>query len=531
MNTLLVNPKSPPAFGTWSKTFALSGARALTPPLGLLTVAALLPQEWAFRLIDLNARPIRPEDWNWAHQVLITGMIIQRKSLLALIRSAKRLGKRVVVGGPLATSLPDEIVDAGADFVIRGEGESAVPQWLAALAEGCTGGVFGETDKPDLTRSPIPRFDLVNFRDYVSLGIQTCRGCPFDCEFCDIVNLFGRRPRHKTPGQVTAELDALYRLGWRGDIFINDDNFIGNKDRARAILQGLVLWSKSRGEPFTFSTQVSVNLGQDLAMIDLMTEANFVTVLVGIETPDEQVLQRAHKMQNVAIPLLESIRTMKVNGLTVLGTFILGLDGEKPGAGDRIVRFIEQSDIPVAMINTLQAVPNTRLWERLRREGRLLEDRTSGGTIFDRPNFIPSRPESEIIREYVEAWGAAYDPSRFLARTYRYFVAMRPTRSALAKARGDSSFNEPAQASFLARKQLRNAMGALRFFWRQGFRSGHRRRFWRQVAAMRRRNPSRIVAYLRTCALGEDMFGLREEIRRLAEIEVAAGELDTSIHG
>jgi len=516
MNTLLLNPESPLSFGTWGKTFGMSGARALTPPLGLLTVAALLPREWCFRLVDLNARRIRMEDWDWADQVLITGMIVQRESLLELIRTAKRRGKRVVVGGPLATSTPEPIIQAGADFVIRGEGESAVPPWLAALQEGCTRGAFEETDKPDLTSSPVPRFDLVDFDDYVSLGIQTCRGCPFDCEFCDIVNLFGRIPRHKSPDQVIAELEMLYRLGWRGDVFINDDNFIASRHRARALLQQLTPWHKAHGEPFVFSTQVSVNLGQDVEMIDLMTEANFVTVLVGIETPDEDVLERVGKNQNVRYSLLESVRTLNLNGLTVLGTFILGLDGEKTGTGRHIADFIEESNMPVAMINTLQAVPNTRLWERLRQEGRLLENRTSGGTILDRPNFIPSRPESEIMREYLDAWNTVYEPSRFLRRTYRYFSAMRPTRRALAERRGDAPTDEPCRASIPARQRCRAMVGACRFFWWQGLKPPYRGQFWRQAAAMWRRNPSRLVAYLRTCALGENMFSLRDEIHRLA---------------
>ena len=290
--------------------------------------------------------------------------------------------------------------------------------------------------KPDLTTSPIPRFDLLRLDDYVTVTIQTSRGCPFDCEFCDVVNLFGRIPRYKRPKQVMAELETLHRLGARGSVFICDDNFIGSKKHAQAFLAELTPWLRSRGEPFTFLTQASVNLGQDPEMIDLMTAANLREVFIGIESPDEKVLQTSHKYHNIKNPLIESLYNLKKNGMGVIGSFIIGLDGETTGAGERICAFVEQTDIPVTMLGVLQAAPHTSLWHRLEKEGRLRRDVGDDAGTFSALNYEPDRPEAEIMREYVEAWDYLYEPSRFLARAYRYFLAMRPARRAQAVAAG-----------------------------------------------------------------------------------------------
>ena len=339
MRALLLNPNLPRSLATLEASCKVSGFPALSPPLGLLTVAALLPQEWEFRLVDLNARHLTEADWDWADLVLISGMIIQKAGVLSLVRQAKQRGKTSVVGGPYATSLSHEVLDAGADFLVRGEGELAIPYFLAALEDNQPGGVFQEDRKPEINESPVPRFDLVNLEDYLSMGIQTSRGCPFNCEFCDVINLYGRVPRHKTPDQVLRELETLYRLGWRREVFICDDNFIGNKDQARAILQQLIPWSKNHGEPFAFWTQTSVNLGQDVPLIDLLTEANFSHVLLGVETPETDLLKQAGKYQNLQNPLAESLGNINAHGLSMLASFIIGFDGEKTGTGDRICEF------------------------------------------------------------------------------------------------------------------------------------------------------------------------------------------------
>lgn len=253
MRALLVCPEFPLSFWSFRKAVRFRGNKTTNPPLGLLTVAALLPREWELRLADLNARRLMDDDWQWADLILISAMYIQREGLLALVREAKRRGKTVVAGGPHPTSLPEAALEAGCDFVVRGEGENTIPLLLEAMKNGKTG-IVENHERPDLTTSPIPRFDLLRLDDYDTMTIQTSRGCPFDCEFCDVVSLFGRKPRYKTPQQVIAELEFLYRLGARGAVFFCDDNFIGSKPHARALLQELTPWLKSRGEPFTFLT-------------------------------------------------------------------------------------------------------------------------------------------------------------------------------------------------------------------------------------------------------------------------------------
>jgi radical SAM superfamily enzyme YgiQ (UPF0313 family) len=527
MRALLVFPEFPLSFWSFRKAIRLKGAKAGYPPLGLLTVAALLPPDWQVRLADLNVRRLTETDWQWADLIMISAMYIQREGLLALVRQAKARGKIVIAGGPYPTSLPAAALEAGCDFVVRGEAENTMPLLLAAMRRGAAG-VIESPEKPDLTASPIPRFDLVRLGDYDSLAIQTTRGCPFDCEFCEVVNFFGRKPRHKTPKQVIAELEALYRLGAAGDVFIVDDNFIGDKAHARALLRELTPWLEKRRSPFTFITQVSVNLGQDVALIDLMTANNLGRVFVGIESPDEQVLAGCHKYHNLKNPLVESIDNLKQNGMTVVGSFILGLDGETPGAGARICSFLEQTGIPISMLGILQAPPHTRLWHRLKREGRLRGDEGPGGGTFAGPNFTPDRPEAEILQEYIDAWDYLYEPSRFLARAYRYYLGMRPTRLALATAKGaprpkDSLPGRPQ--TWLSK--FRDLRAFLTILWWQGIRPPYRRQFWAQLLGLRKNNPSRFIDYITACAMGEDLFLLRrtvgQEIRAVMQARDCRG--------
>lgn len=513
MRALLVCPEFPLSFWSFRKSCRLRGNKTVNPPLGLLTVAALLPTEWELRLADLNTRSLTEEDWQWADLVLISAMYIQRAGLLALVREAKRRGKTVVAGGPHPTSLPEAVLEAGCDFVVRGEGENTIPLLLEAMRLGKTG-IIENHEKPDLTTSPIPRFDLLRLDDYVAFSIQTSRGCPFDCEFCDVVNLFGRTPRHKTPKQVIAELETLHRLGVRGSVFICDDNFIGSKKHARALLQELTPWLRSRDEPFRFLTQASVNLGQDPEMIDLMTAANLGEVFIGIESPDEKVLETSHKYHNIKNPLLESLRTLKQNGMEVIGSFIIGLDGEKSGAGERICTFIEQTDIPVTMLGILQAAPHTSLWHRLEREGRLRQDVGDDLGTFSALNYEPDRPEAEIMQEYVDAWDYLYEPSRYLARAYRYYLAMRPARRNPAMAAGGPPRRDHVPHQGMTwRRKLNVIRSFFKIFWWQGVRPSYRRQFWTQLFGMWRQNPTRFKQYFVTCVEGGDLFDMRKMVR------------------
>lgn len=522
MRVLLINPEFPESFWTFKESCKMSGRKTFSTPLGLITAAALLPPEWEMRLVDLNARRLTEEDWNHAEMVMVTGMIVQRDNMVRIIREAKERGKTVAAGGPYVTSVPDDVLDAGCDFLVKGEGEITILPFVDAIKEGKTHGIFEAESRPVMSISPIPRFDLLHLEDYAMIGVQTSRGCPFDCEFCDIVNLYGRLPRYKTPPQVIAELDALFNLGWRGPVMIVDDNFIGGKKHARAILRELIPWSKQRGGPFAFSTQTSVNLGQDLETIDLMTEANFGNVLIGIESPDHNVLALSRKFQNIRNPMVESLDNINRNGLTVTASFIVGFDEEKKGAGERICGLVESTSIPMAYINPLRPLPNTSLWDRLKREGRLLEvpTQTQPDIIEDclgRLNYIPTRPEFEIMEEYVEALERLYKPEKYLARAYRYMLAMRPTRRALGTENPENWGAPHKVAKVPLSVQFHELTAFFRLIWRQGIVAPYRLQFWKQLIGILRHNPSRARKYLLMCALGENIFGLAEIERSRVE--------------
>jgi radical SAM superfamily enzyme YgiQ (UPF0313 family) len=508
MNVLLINPACPASFWSMRETIRIMGFKTLMPPLGLLTIAALLPREWELRLVDLNVRRLRDDDWTRADVVMISAMLVQRDGMLALIREAKRRGKTVVVGGPYPTSVPSEVLDAGCDFLVKGEAEELMPQLLAALRDD-RGGVFECTRKPALSESPVPRFDLLELGAYNSLSIQTSRGCPFECEFCDVISLYGRAPRYKQPQQVLAELEAILSLGWRGEIFVADDNFIGNKSHTRALLNELIPWSRDHGEPFGYITQTSINLGQEPELMDLMTAANFGFVFVGVESPDAAVLTQAHKHQNLIQPLVASLRNINRNGLTVIGSFIIGFDHESPGAGGRIQALVEAADVPVVMLNLLRAPPNTALWNRLRQEGRL-RDMVSDEMSETRMNFVPGRPEAEILSEYATAWESLCDPRRFYERARRCVLAMRPTRRALGAA------DRPSVSKPRARWKQELAV-LLRLIW-----SAQRRLpgFWRLVLDVYRRNPSRLVRFFVLCGYGENLFPLSKQLSQQARAQL-----------
>jgi radical SAM superfamily enzyme YgiQ (UPF0313 family) len=511
MRVLLINPEFPSSFWSLSESCELLGRKTLMAPLGLLTLAALLPRDWELRLADLNTRQLRPDDWGWAEMVMLSGMIVQRDGLLSLIREAKEKGKPVVVGGPFATSVPQEILEAGADFLVLGEGENTVPLWLAALRRGETHGVLRHDSRPDMTLSPVPRFDLLNLDDYILMGIQTSRGCPFNCEFCDIVNLYGRKPRYKSAAQVLAELETLYDLGWRREVFICDDNFIGSQTRARAILDKLIPWMQSHGEPFSFWTQTSANLGHNLALVDLLTAANFSNVFIGVESPDEAVLAGNRKYQNLKNPLGESLTNISNNGLGVVPSFIMGFDQETAGAGDRICAFVEQNNLPTVMLNLLQALPNTALWHRLKQENRLLDTTISADIVEASFNFLPTRPVDEITAEFKRTVDCLYEPRKYLARTYRHILAMRPTRAATA-GKSQSRVNDNPNGRRSLWGQRNQLATLLKLVWRQGVVANYRGQFWRQLLGIYRQNPSRLHKYLERCGMGENLFQIRASL-------------------
>ena len=347
-------------------------------------------------------------------------MLVQKEDFQALIRKAFQMGKSVAVGGPYPTSVPQDALEVGAHFLILDEGELTVPLFLEALHQGETQGIFRSIEKPDVTQSPLPRFDLLQQDAYLMMAIQFSRGCPSNCEFCDIISLYGRKSRTEEPSQALTELQALYDSGWRGSLFIVDDNFIGNQCNVKRFLRELILWMVQHHYPFSFITEASVNLAEDDELLQLMSEAGFYAVFLGIETPDQDSLQVTRKLQNTRHPLVEACQKINKAGMLIYAGFILGFDGEQSGAGDRIQAFVEQTSIPQPMLGILQALPNAALWERLKKEQRLMEGNSyPTGNQNTLMNFIPTRPVSELAREYVEGFWQMYEPQKYLRRCLR----------------------------------------------------------------------------------------------------------------
>lgn len=508
MRVLLLYPLFPQSFWSFDKALELIGRKVSLPPLGMITVAAILPQTWEFRLVDRNVQYETEADWYWADLVIISGMIVQKPDMIYLIEQAKRRGKMVAVGGPYVTSVPEAALAAGADFLVLDEGEITLPMLVEALAAGKTSGVLRapEGERPDVTGTPIPRYDLLNLGAYNEMSVQFSRGCPFQCEFCDIIVLYGRKPRTKDPAQLIAELQRLYDLGWRRSVFMVDDNFIGNKRNVKLMLRELGSWMVEHKYPFRLSTEASIDLAQDLELMELMIQANFASVFVGIETPDTDILALTQKFQNTRDSLLESVETINRAGLGVMAGFILGFDNEKPGAGQRIINFVESTAIPKAMFGLLQALPNTALWKRLEAEGRLLDSaKDIQGHQMSLTNFVPTRPIEELAREYLSCFWELYEPSRYLARVYRHSMRIKPVPHAIP-------------FRMLEWVELR---AVLTIFWRQGVKRSTRVQFWRQLIGIVRHDPKVIVSYLSSCALLEHFLQYRTIVRDELEGQLA----------
>ncbi|MFH0782110.1 MAG: B12-binding domain-containing radical SAM protein [Pseudomonadota bacterium] len=518
MKALLIYPELPLSFWSFPQAIRFMGAKAMYPPLGLLTVAAFLPEAWDIRVVDLNVRKLKESDWEWSDIILVSGMIVQRTGLDKIIKEARNRSKLTVAGGPYPTLTPDELLANGCDFVVRGEVENTIDTLLACIKSGKSGQIIETNEKPDLSTSRLPRYDLVDLNNYYNFLVQTTRGCLFSCEFCDIAGLYGKLPRSKSPDLVVAELEQLYQLGARGTILFADDNFIANANNAKAICRKITEWNKQHQEPYGFQTQASINLGQNLEMIDLMTAANFGDIFIGVESPDEAILTANKKYHNITNPLLQSIENIKTNGLSIIGSFIIGFDNERKGAGKRICDFVDQTNIPIIMPNILTAPPGTNLWQRLIQEGRLATEATarlSGETNFCLPNFIPTRPLEEIMEEYIEMWEYLYTPSRFFDRTYRFCLAVRPTRRAMAMSKGEfPTHNIFPKARKPPKKQLGEILIFLHHIWAYGVLSSCRVQFWKQLIGMQRHNPSRVNKYIIHCITGEELIQKQKTIRQ-----------------
>jgi radical SAM superfamily enzyme YgiQ (UPF0313 family) len=418
MNALLVYPRFPITYWGFQYGLRLIGKRASLPPLGLLTVAALLPSHWHVRLVDLNVDALNDDDLHWANIVLTGGLLIQAESMQEVIARAVAFQLPVAVGGPAPTASPDLFGDA--NVVFQGEAEGRIDELVQALAQRSSSQLVLEAPRsfPDITSVPVPRFDLLDLPKYASLSIQYSRGCPFQCEFCDVIEMFGRKPRVKTPEQVVEELEAIHRLGYRGTLFFVDDNFIGNKSAVKHLLPIVREWQRGRGRPFEFYTEASINLANDAQLLNDMVGAGFSSVFVGIETPSKKALEQTGKLQNLRVDLSEAVDRITRAGLQVMGGFIVGFDtdGEEAFALQR--EFLARQPIPLAMVGILTALSGTALWRRLEAEGRLRE--RSNGDQFCRPNFVPIMEERALLRGYTELMKWLYSPRAYYRRCEAY---------------------------------------------------------------------------------------------------------------
>ena len=393
--------------------------------MGLLTVAAMLPEEWELRLADMNVRKLRDKDILWADYVFVSAMIVQAGSVRKVLERCKSLGRKTVAGGPLFTTGHEEYTGVVDHFVLN-EAEETLPAFLSDLKKGTPARMYTSAEWADLDTSPVPRRDLIKSRDYGAMNIQYSRGCPFDCEFCNITSLFGRVPRTKTKEQLIAELDSIHALGWKGCVFIVDDNFIGNKVKLkREILPAMIEWMVRNNYPFAFTTEASINLADDDELMGLMVQAGFDTVFVGIESPNEDSLDECGKRANKGRDMIASIRKMQQFGLEVQGGFIVGFDNDPPDIFDRMISFIQDSSVVTAMVGMLNALPSTKLYNRLAKEGRLLKRASGNNTDFS-INFIPSMDYDRLLVGYKRVMQNIYSPQQYYKRVRTFLQNYRP---------------------------------------------------------------------------------------------------------
>jgi radical SAM superfamily enzyme YgiQ (UPF0313 family) len=457
----MVWPSFPASFWSLGEVMQIVPERSLVPPLGLITVAALCPAHWEIRLVDLAFQVLRDEDILWADLVMVSAMAVQRKSVRLILERASKLNRRTMIGGPYASSDPDALLPL-ADHVVVGEPDEMFPQIALDLERGSARRLYSIAKKPDVSRTPVPRFDLLALNKYTFMSVQFSRGCPFTCEFCDIITIYGRHPRTKSPAQLTRELDSLLQLGWRKDVFVVDDNFIGNHKAALELVHELELWQRRNRYPFGFFTEASIDLASRPALLDAMVKANFCRVFIGIESPSAESLKETKKFQNLRRDLLDSIRLIQQHGLWVMAGFIVGFDSDPLDIFDRQIEFVQRAAIPWAMTGILQAPPTTPLYERMKKEGRLLENKPEPSN-FEPPNFRTVLPLPELLDGTKRMLLALYDPHRFYQRVLDSLERWQPRLE--------------QKASAISLRYLLSVLP--KSVWKQGVLSRYRGDYWR----------------------------------------------------
>ena len=423
LKALLVYPQYPDTFWSYKYVLRFISKKTAFPPLGLLTVASLLPSDWEKKLVDLNVAPLEDEQIAWADVVFIGAMLIQRPSAQEIINRCKAQGKKVVLGGPTSSS-PEGYQQV--DHFVQGEAEVTLPLFLEDLERGQLQHIYSTTTRPDISQTPLPDWSLINFKDYASLAVQYSRGCPYDCEFCDIILMYGRIPRTKSPAQMVKEFQVLYEAGWRGDVFVVDDNFIGNKTKVKQMLTQLIRWQKEHKYPFKLMTEASTNLADDEELMQMMSAANFHKVFLGIETPNLDSLKECKKIQNTTRNLEEAVGIIHRNGMQVMGGFIVGFDHDTENIFDAQIAFIQKVGIVTAMVGMLSAIPQTRLWHRLKAEGRLLQEPTGENTDGSL-NFVPRMGGRKLIEGYQHLLKTIYSPRNYYKRINTFIKNYQPT--------------------------------------------------------------------------------------------------------
>jgi radical SAM superfamily enzyme YgiQ (UPF0313 family) len=456
----MVYPQNPDTFWSFKHVLRFVSKRSTFPPLGLLTIAAMLPRDWQIKLVDLNVERLKDSDLRWADYVMLSAMIVHKESVNEIVARCNSLHKPIIAGGPLFTTGHQDF-PAVQHFVL-GEAEDVMPQLVADMLSGAVKPRYQALNRPDVTRVPVPRWDLINLKHYVTMAIQFSRGCPFDCEFCDIIIMNGRVPRTKTPTQLIGELETLRLQGWKDMVFIVDDNFIGDKKRTKVLLREMVAWRERVRPTMGFFTEASVNLADDPELCDLMAKAGFTKVFVGIETPVAESLQECHKLQNKGRDLVESIKTLQRAGMEVMGGFIVGFDNDQHDIFKRQFEFIQRSGVVTAMVGLLQALPQTKLYQRLLREGRLLSAATGNNTEAVL-NFKTKLSRDFLQSGYRDLMKKLYEPKVYYQRIRTFLESHRPRGPRLRVSPSD--FRAFVKSFWMLGIWERGRHNYWRFFW------------------------------------------------------------------